>query len=779
MHVPCRRPAGLGLPAVLVFAISLAVAGHPAVAEDRPERPGMLDVRDAAPLRLDDTLEPLPADRRRTEREEDGVEALARFSAGRALDRKGRHAEALRFYQRALRYDPGREMVVRAAVRLALQMKRQDEAVRVALRKENAEALSPIQWMELASHLRKKGDWQGAAAMYEKVLAGRQGAEPGAADVALRIELGWLYHLTDEMEKAAEAFAVARRALDHPHEFGMDEVEAKDLVREPGLTYALMGDCFLLADRTDEAVGVFEESHRAEPNKGLLGYNLARVEMAQGNASQALGKLRAYFQEHLASEGVAPYELFARILAELDKEDELVERLEKLRAADVQNVPLAYFLADAYREAQQAEKAEALYRTLVEKAPTVTGYRRLLAIHREGGRPEALLELMGQASSRGVVVESLGAEGRAVVDDAELVDKLIEIAEARHKQGPDQLGHDDRLAMAYLTLAAKRFEAAKRFFDLAIEVVPSEQESETLLAWGLSLLDKEQYATAAGVFQQGIDRKALPDDNPVLYFYLSGALELADRTAEALTAARKAAKLDPESPRFKSRVAWILYRNNRNQEAAETYTGLIERFDSDFGSAEVRQVMREARLVLSNLAVLAEDLPRAEAWLEDVLDEFPDDAAALNDLGYLWADRKVHLERAERMVRRAVEGDPENLAYRDSLGWALFRLGRTEEALVELEKAAAGDAPDAVILDHLGDAYHAAKQPEKAKKAWQRAVEAFEKSEETKKAEAVKGKIGKSGEGGVESGEDARSSSDVEVLVPRVVTTGFALEVSY
>ena len=97
-----------------------------------------------------------------------------------------------------------------------------------------------------------------------------------------------------------------------------------------------------------------------------------------------------------------------------------------------------------------------------------------------------------------------------------------------------------------------------------------------------------------------------------------------------------------------------------------------------------------------------------------MLDEFPDDVAALNDLGYIWADQNVRLQRAHRMIRQAVEEDPQNAAYRDSLGWVLYRLGRPEEALVELEKAAADGEPDPVILDHLGDVYHATNQPQKA-----------------------------------------------------------------
>jgi len=734
--MPARR-------ALTVLFVLGTMCGPAKPSDNVPEPTGATDADEQplfSPLLLDDTLESLPPSRRRTEAQEDRAEALALFSTGRTLERQGRHAEALRCYQRALRYDPGTETLARAVVRLAIQLKRYDEAVRVALKEENARVLAPIQLMELGAHLRKKGDWQGAAKMYERVLAAREDAKRTIADVALRIELGWLDHLTEQNDKAADCFALVRQALDKPQDFGMDEDETKQLVRDPGLTYVLMGNCFLLAGRLDEAVAAFSESHRLQPNKALLGYNLARVEAEKGHPEQAMQKLKVYFDEHSAEEGVAPYRLLARLLKDLDKQDELIERLEKLRADDPENVPLAYSLAEAYANAERLDKAESLYRLLVEKTPTVTGYRSLVDIYHRNDRPEALLDVLGEAAAEGIPPESLGDEFHSVVEDADLVRTLIEIARKRLQDDPDKLDHHQRLAVALLALDAQQFEAAEQFFDLAVQARP-ENTLEVLYLWGLGLLDAEQYGQAARVFQRGIDQEGNAGDKPVFYFYLSGALELEGRVEEALAAARKAAELDPESPRFASRAAWILYRNDRNDEAAKAYAELLDRFDADFSSAAVRQVVRESRLVLSNLAVLADDVPQAEEWLEQVLDEFPDDVAALNDLGYMWADRNVRLQRAHRMIRQAVEEDPDNVAYRDSLGWVLYRLGRPEEAIVELEKATAEAEPDPVILDHLGDVYQAANQPQKATQAWQRAASAFEENKEPEKAKKVQQKI--------------------------------------
>src|SRR5437588_562621 len=83
----------------------------------------------------------------------------------------------------------------------------------------------------------------------------------------------------------------------------------------------------------------------------------------------------------------------------------------------------------------------------------------------------------------------------------------------------------------------------------------------------------------------------------------AGALEMNGKTDEALAAARAAAEAQKESPRFASRVAWIEYHAKRNADAKKSYAELVQKFDSVHDSAEARDVLRDARLVLSNLYV--------------------------------------------------------------------------------------------------------------------------------------------------------------------------------
>ena len=97
--------------------------------------------------------------------------------------------------------------------------------------------------------------------------------------------------------------------------------------------------------------------------------------------------------------------------------------------------------------------------------------------------------------------------------------------------------------------------------------------------------------------------------------------------------------------------------------------------------------------------------PAAESDLKRALKISPNDAEILNYLGFAWVDRGEHMKEALDMLQRAVAISPESGAIIDSLGWARYRLKEYPAAVKELERAAALEAADPEINDHLGDAY--------------------------------------------------------------------------
>ena len=114
--------------------------------------------------------------------------------------------------------------------------------------------------------------------------------------------------------------------------------------------------------------------------------------------------------------------------------------------------------------------------------------------------------------------------------------------------------------------------------------------------------------------------------------------------------------------------------------------------------------------------------PEAEEQFKKVLASDPEHASALNYLGYMLADQNMKLEEAFGYIKRAVDLDPTNGAYLDSLGWAYFRLGKFELAEENLLKASQKINTDPTVHDHLGDLYQKTGRLKLAATNWERAL---------------------------------------------------------
>ncbi len=110
-----------------------------------------------------------------------------------------------------------------------------------------------------------------------------------------------------------------------------------------------------------------------------------------------------------------------------------------------------------------------------------------------------------------------------------------------------------------------------------------------------------------------------------------------------------------------------------------------------------------------------------------------DNAGALNYLGYMLADRNMRLEEARRLIVQALELEPGNGAYLDSLGWVNFRMGKLDEAETNLRQALDKVGNDPTVHDHLGDVYAQKGRLREAIGQWEMSLKEWETSS---KAEA-------------------------------------------
>ncbi len=137
----------------------------------------------------------------------------------------------------------------------------------------------------------------------------------------------------------------------------------------------------------------------------------------------------------------------------------------------------------------------------------------------------------------------------------------------------------------------------------------------------------------------------------------------------------------------------------------------------------------------------------AEAVFQEVLRLNPDNPAAMNYLGYMYADRNVKLEEARDLIRKALEYEPNNGAYLDSLGWVYYRMGRVDEAEEYLRRATEKVARDPVVHDHLADVYFKQGKLREAIAHWKLSLEEWRNASESEKDPAQIASVQKKLEG--------------------------------
>lgn len=272
-------------------------------------------------------------------------------------------------------------------------------------------------------------------------------------------------------------------------------------------------------------------------------------------------------------------------------------------------------------------------------------------------------------------------------------------------QEPDN--EDVLFALGLLQLQSNRVdEAEKHFLRLTRR---SSRTNEVNYYLGRIAEDRGDSEKAA-VWYQGVQSGQNYLDAQVRL-----ALTLASR--DRLDDARKHLKSirtssDGETAMIVQAEAELLVNLKRFDEARQIYDSALEtRYDAD---------------LLYSRAMLAEKMDRLdllEADLRQIIERDPQNAQALNALGYTLADRTDRFEEAEKLIDQALQIRPDDHFILDSKGWVLYRLGNLDEALVYLRRAHE-QIPDPEIAAHLGEVLWVSGNRKEAKKVWDTALKA-------------------------------------------------------
>ena len=301
----------------------------------------------------------------------------------------------------------------------------------------------------------------------------------------------------------------------------------------------------------------------------------------------------------------------------------------------------------------------------------------------------------------------------------------------------------------------------------------SEQTNRAILLEQLGLLYRlgEQYALAVETFQQiaALD----PDAGPRAAAQVLDTYRQAKEFAKAEKEAEAAYKKYPDDRTVRVIRASLLADLGRTEEAAaaakqlldgkhdrETYLALAQIYDKGKKFPEMAQALDAAAKLSESNEEKAEvffmrgamhekmqKLELAEAEFRKVLAINPQYASALNYLGYMLVDRNLRLAEARELIRRAVELEPANGAFLDSLGWVEFRLGKLDDAETYLRQALERVTRDPTVHDHLGDVYFQKGRLKDAIAQWEISLREWQSSSRAEADPAEMSKVQKKLEG--------------------------------
>jgi len=259
-------------------------------------------------------------------------------------------------------------------------------------------------------------------------------------------------------------------------------------------------------------------------------------------------------------------------------------------------------------------------------------------------------------------------------------------------------------------LAAQQKERAAKLFEFIADKVPAEKSKFNLIV-GALLADLGKVDEAVERMQKAVSAE---DALPEAFIQLATLFaDVKKDTASAEKIIDKALIKFPDSLEILFAKASYLYFMERYAESV-TFLQKVEA-----KAKEAKQDLSESFYMTYGSALeRSGEIQKAEEVFRTGLEKYPKSHYMLNYLAYMWAEAGINLEEGIELVKKALEAEPENGAYLDTLGWLLFKKGDSKSALEWIQKADNFLKEDPVILEHLGDIYEAIGEKEKAKEAF-------------------------------------------------------------
>lgn len=694
-------------------------------------------------------------------------ESLAAYMEGIALQKKGNLADALKAFEKASKADPSAADPVRAHALLLLRLGRVGQArerARKAIELDKNDYGTRLQLAMML--LSEQGNPAEPARLIEEALESKTLDKNSKDFLNIHAVRGRLFLQARDAGKAGQSYRVILQGLEKPEKFGLDFREHQKLMTDRATGYDTVGRVMLEVGRYADAKTAFEALIRINDDKpDDYHFWLALTQYRTDDLENAEKNLNTYFETNRRSR--ESLSLLNDIYSATKRSDLVVEKLRELTKDSTKAAGVEMFIGDLLVNNGNTEAAAEIFRGVIEKNNEPAGHVGLVRVAIAEQDPKLLIASVKDALNAGIQPPQLLPLLPLITNDPGFGNRVVEavIASLKDdsvKQVPSATWFFSQLTREELL---KLPEQEAVLLQATLDQNPEQNLGiDVMTRLGANLYGRENYAEAAKIYRRLLEIPNLNDPARLNGLYMLSAVEAdAKNYDKAVEAIKSALSIRPQLPQLNFQHGLILLQAERHDESEaallETVNlavrsrnaGLAGQTRLLLGSlySQLRQwdkaiaiyqgnleaegtpedQIRRTRSGLSNAYVQSGDLKRGQEELEIIYREAPDDVGINNDLGYLYADQGIKLEQAEKMIRIAVEAEPENRAYLDSLGWVLFKLERNEEALKALLKANSDpDYRDSTIIEHLGDVQNALDQKEAAQKSWQEALDVEQKS---------------------------------------------------
>ena len=618
----------------------------------------------------------------------------------------------------------------------------------------------------LGHRLEEADDTNGAIAEYKRAIE----LDPTAADIPG--ELAGLYLRENKIQ---EAMAAAEQAL----KIAPANREANRVL---GTIYAALSESASTRGRSgsaDENVAkairyleAATERSAGQPDPNIRA-TLARLYVRSGAYDKAIPVLTDLVnQEPGWQDGPL---MLAEAYAGAGRTKDAIAWLEERTADDPRLLPA---LADFYERERRWPDAVGAYARAVQRMPRNTELKSRYA--------SALLNLGGRdnaAKARDVLTEVVAA--RSGTPDARA---LYMLSQAQRRLGDYPaaeatarrvIAQNSKSPWGFYALA-ESLEERRQYQAIVDELAPVVAEFRgkgadasfdigiLLPHLGFAYQELGQYDKAINAFEEA--RKLAPDD-PSVAGYLVDAHLAAKKYGAASEVAKAALAQHPNDLRLTRLQARALRLSGKTdqgiavlEEAVKNHSGepmayisLAQLYsDADRGAQAVR-VLQDAQAKFPTVDAIAFELgaaydkqkkfAEAESAFKDALSRNPENATALNYLGYMLAERGERLDESVGYLKKALAIEPENGSFLDSLGWAYFKADKLDLAEENLRRAANQLKMNSVIQEHYGQVLFKLGRYDEAIAAWNRALngdgDSIDKGDIDKKIRAAKQKLPK------------------------------------